>query len=166
MSILLLLLFFVLLALAVVSVAMGGGRRSSRRKPPSQTRRSRRLAMGAFVLALLGLGIGIPAAVIGAVGNRDSVPEDNVANLTAGEKHGRELFGQKCVACHTLAASNGVAQVGPNLDKLRPPKALVVDAVQKGRARGNGQMASDLVEGQDVQDVAGYVAKATGKSGK
>lgn len=164
MSVLLLVLFFVLAALAVVFVAMSGGRRGTRKKPHSQTRRNRRLGMTAFVLALVGLGIGIPAAVIGAVGNRDSIPESSVSSLTASEKNGRKLFGQHCKNCHQLSASKAVAQVGPNLDDLRPPKALTVDAVQNGRARGNGQMAADLVEGQDVQDIAAYVAKATGQA--
>ena len=87
-----------------------------------------------FVLALLVLGIGIPLAVISSVEARDDIPEANVSNLTAAEEHGRELFGMRCTQCHTLAASKAVAQVGPNLDTLRPPKALVLDALKNGRA--------------------------------
>ena len=68
-------------------------------------------------------------------------------------------------ACHTLKASNAVAQVGPNLDQLRPPKALVLDAIAKGRANGNGQMAAQIYTGQDAQAVAAYVAKAAGAGG-
>lgn len=162
MSVLLLAVFFVLVGLAVFFMAMSGGPRSNRKKPHSQTRRNGRLGMTAFILALVGLGVGIPAAVIGAVEHRDSIPEANVSKLTASEKAGRKLFGQHCKNCHTLAASQSVAQVGPSLDDLRPPKALVVDAIKNGRARGNGQMAADLIEGQDVQEVATYVAKATG----
>lgn len=164
MSVLILALFFVLLAVGVFFMAMSGGPKSRRKKSYSQTRRNRRLGMGAFLLALLGLGIGIPAAVIGAVEDRDSIPEANVSILTASEKEGRKLFGQRCKNCHVLSASKAVAQVGPSLDQLRPPKALVVDAIEQGRARGNGQMAADLVEGQEVQDVAAYVAKATGSA--
>ena len=48
-----------------------------------------------------------------------------------------------------------MAQVGPNLDNLRPPEKLVLDAIHNGRARGNGQMAADLVEGEDAEDVGG-----------
>ncbi|MBA2515814.1 MAG: cytochrome c [Solirubrobacterales bacterium] len=164
MSVLVLALFFILLAVGVFFMAMSGGPKRKRKQPYSTTRRNRRLGMGAFLLALLGLGIGIPAAVIGAVESRNSIPEANVSVLSAPEKQGRKLFGQHCKNCHALSASNAVAQVGPSLDQLRPPKALVVDAISNGRARGNGQMAADLVEGRDVQDVAAYVAKATGSA--
>jgi mono/diheme cytochrome c family protein len=70
------------------------------------------------------------------------------------------------VNCHTLKASNAIAEIGPNLDQLRPPKALVLDAIAKGRANGNGQMAAGLYTGQDAEDVANYVAKAVGQTGK
>ena len=56
--------------------------------------------------------------------------------------------------------------MGPNLDNLRPPEKLVLDAIHNGRARGNGQMAADLVEGADADDVAAYVAKAVGQTGE
>ena len=39
----------------------------------------------------------------------------------------------------------------------------MLDAIHNGRARGNGQMAADLVEGQDADDVAAFVAKAVGQ---
>jgi mono/diheme cytochrome c family protein len=116
------------------------------------------------MLALLILGIAIPAAVIATVDDRNDIPSANVSNLTSAEEHGRELFGERCRNCHTLKAANAVAQVGPNLDNLRPPKNLVLDAIHNGRARGNGQMAADLVEGQDAEDVAAFVAKAVGQS--
>jgi mono/diheme cytochrome c family protein len=129
----------------------------------SQSRRTRRIALFNFLLAVVILGLGVPAAVIATVDARDDVPQANVSNLTAAEKHGRELFGRRCTNCHTLKASNSVAQVGPNLDTLRPPKNLVLDAIHNGRAQGNGQMAADLVQGQDAEDVAAYVAKAVGQ---
>jgi mono/diheme cytochrome c family protein len=108
------------------------------------------------------LGVGVPAAVIAAVDDRNDIPQAGVSNLTASEKHGRELFGQRCGACHTLSAANAIATVGPNLDQLRPPKALVLDAIAHGRARGNGNMPAQIYTGQDAQDVAGFVAKVAG----
>ena len=102
--------------------------------------------------------------MIAAVSNRDDIPEANVTDLTASEKHGRELFGQRCANCHTLKAANAVAAVGPNLDQLRPTKALVLDAIENGRANGNGQMAAGLYTGQDAEDVATFVAKAVGQT--
>jgi cytochrome c553 len=157
-------LIFVGLALGVLFVAMSGGTSGARARLASQSRGTRRLALVNFIIALVILGIGIPAAVIASVDDRNSIPTANVSNLTKAEEHGRELFGERCRNCHTLKAANAVAQVGPNLDNLRPPKNLVLDAIHNGRARGNGQMAADLVEGQDADDVAAFVAKATGIS--
>lgn len=162
---------FVALGLAVLFVAISGGPGGARKRMASQSRGTRRLALVNFLIALVVLGLGIPAAVIATVDNRDDIPEANVTNLTAGEKTGRQLFGERCANCHTLEAANAVAQVGPNLDDLLASqtdpakrKAFVLDAIHNGRARGNGNMAADLVEGQDADDVAAFVAKATGVS--
>ena len=157
-------LVFVGLALGVLFVAMSGGTSGARARLASQSRGTRRLALFNFVVALVLLGFAIPAAVIATVTDRNDIPSANVSNLTKAEEHGRELFGERCRNCHTLKAANAVAQVGPNLDNLRPPKNLVLDAIHNGRARGNGQMAADLVEGQDADDVAAFVAKAVGQS--
>jgi mono/diheme cytochrome c family protein len=164
MAVLAFTLLFVTLGISVLFVALSGGPGGARKRMASQSRRTRRIALFNFVLAVLILGLGVPAAVIATVDARNDVPEANVSNLTAAEKHGRELFGQRCANCHTLKASKSVAAVGPNLDTLRPPKNLVLNAIHNGRARGNGQMASDLVEGKDADDVAAYVAKAVGQT--
>ena len=158
-------LFWVLLALGLLLVSLSGGPSGALQRLQSQSRGSRKAATVLFGIALLVLGVGIPAAVIASVDNRNDIPQANVSNLTAAEQHGRELFGMRCAQCHTLTASNAVAQVGPNLDQLRPPKALVLDAIKNGRARGNGQMAAGLYAGQDAEDVASYVAKAVGQTG-
>jgi mono/diheme cytochrome c family protein len=166
MAVLVFTMVFVALGLGVLFVAMSGGPAGARRRMQGQSRRGRRLGVVGFVLAVLVLGLGIPAAVIATVDSRNDIPEANVVNLTAQEKRGRELFAQRCSNCHTLKAVNAVAQVGPNLDNLRPPKGLVLDAINKGRAQGNGQMAAQLVEGADAQNVASFVAKAVGQSGQ
>jgi mono/diheme cytochrome c family protein len=162
MSTLVFVLVWVLLGLGVLVIAMSGGPGGALARLQTQTRRGRRVAMAAFGLAVVVLGIGVPAAVIASVDDRNDIPQAGVTNLTASEKHGRELFGQRCGACHTLKAANAVATVGPNLDQLKPPKALVLDAIAKGRARGNGNMPSQLYTGKDAQDVASFVAKVAG----
>jgi hypothetical protein len=40
----------------------------------------------------------------------------------------------------------------------------VLNAIENGRANGNGQMAQDLYTGQDAEDVANFVAKAVGQT--
>jgi mono/diheme cytochrome c family protein len=166
MSALIFVLVWVLLGLGLLLVALSGGPGGASQRLMSTTRGARRFAIVLFTILLLALGIGVPAAVIAAVSSNDSIPEANVSNLTASEQHGRELFGQRCVNCHTLKAANAIAEIGPNLDQLRPPKSLVLDALKNGRANGNGQMAANLYTGQDAEDVANFVAKAVGQTGQ
>jgi mono/diheme cytochrome c family protein len=166
MTTLIFVLTWVVLGLGLLLIALSGGPSGALQRLQSQSRGSRKAAVVLFVIALLVLGVGVPLAVISSVEARDDIPEANVSNLTSAEEHGRELFGARCTQCHTLAASKSVAQVGPNLDTLRPPKALVLDAIKRGRSRGQGQMAAGLYEGQDAEDVAAYVAKAVGQTGQ
>ena len=165
MSTLVFVLAFVLLGLGTFLIALSGGRRGLGAALHSQTRGSRRFALGVFLIAVAILGIALPAAVIAAVNGSDSIPTANVTNLTAAEKHGRELFGERCAACHTLAASNAVAQVGPNLDELKPNAKFVETTIKNGKSIGNGQMPAGIYAGQDAKDVAAYVAKAVGATG-
>jgi mono/diheme cytochrome c family protein len=162
MSTLIFVLVWVTLGLGLLLVAMSGGPGGVLQGLMSQTRRSRRLAIVGFVLSVLVLGVAVPAAVIAAVANRDSIPESDVTSLTESEKNGRELFGRRCANCHTLEAANAVAAVGPDLDQIRPNKELVLNAIENGRSAGNGQMAADLYTGEDAEDVANFVAKAVG----
>jgi mono/diheme cytochrome c family protein len=159
-------LAWVLLGLGLLFIALSGGPGGAGARLMSTGRGSRRAATVLFLIALVVLGAGVPAAVIAAVSDDDSIPEANVSNLTESEKHGRELFGLRCANCHTLKAANAIAEIGPSLDQLRPNKALVLNALENGRARGNGQMAKDLYTGQDAQDVASFVAKAVGQTGQ
>ena len=139
MTTLIFVLVWVVLGLALLLIAFSGGPSGAMQQVMSQTRGARKLAIVLFSLLALALGVLIPAAVIAAVSNRDDIPEANVTDLTEPEKNGRELFGQRCANCHTLKAANAIAAVGPNLDELRPTKDLVLNAIDNGRANGNGR---------------------------
>jgi mono/diheme cytochrome c family protein len=162
MAVLAIVLLFVLLGLGVFFFAMRGGPKGARQR--IQSRRGRRGAVLLFVLTILVLGVAVPAAVIATDKNRDSIPEANVSHLTALQKKGAELFGQRCRMCHTLKAANATGKVGPNLDDAPRDKALVLDAIEKGRSSGNGQMPAQVFEGEDAEAVAEFVAVATGGS--
>ena len=164
MTTLIFVLVWVVLGLGLLFIAMSGGPSGAAGRLMSTSRVGRRVAIVLFALSLVLLGAVIPAAVVSAVSNRNDIPEANVSNLTEAEEHGRELFGLRCANCHTLAAANAIASVGPDLDQLRPNKALVLDAIENGRSRGNGQMAGGLYTGQDADDVASFVAKAVGQA--
>jgi mono/diheme cytochrome c family protein len=94
---------------------------------------------------------------------------------TANVVRGKELFVQKCGACHTLDHAATTGSVGPNLD----------DAFREDRADGiNGSAIEGLVDywiqypdtqgvmppmlykGQDAQDVAAYVALVAAHPGQ
>jgi cytochrome c553 len=162
MSTLVFVLAFILLGLGVLFVAMSGGPSGIGAVLHSQSRGGRKFATLTFVVALLVLGVGVPAAVIAATKDNRDIPHASIQNLTANEERGRELFGERCSLCHSLKASNAVAQVGPDLDQLSPPKSLVLTTIRTGRSAGNGQMPAQLFTGQDAEDVAEYVARATG----
>src|SRR5687768_10153394 len=96
MSTLVFVLVWVVLGLGLLLIALSGGPSGALQRMQSQSRGGRKAALVFFVLSLLVLGVGVPAAVIAAVNARDDIPEANVSNLTAAEKRGRELFGERC----------------------------------------------------------------------
>ena len=159
MSTLLFVLFFLVVGLAVVLVAM----RSGSKGPVLDSRKkgARRALAWMTALAVLLFVVAVPIAV--AIDNSDQDKRAGSITLTAKERAGRQVFNERCVQCHILGASNAVQRVGPNLDTLRPPKGLVLDAIAKGRARGQGQMPAQIVVGEEADDVAAYVARVAGR---
>jgi mono/diheme cytochrome c family protein len=154
--------FWIVLGLGILFVAIRGGPRGARETWHTQSRTGRRATFAVLIAVYLGVGIAVPAVVIaGDQDHNQSAP--NGVHLTAAQAHGRELFGKYCVQCHTLKAASAVGKVGPDLDELRPPAALVLDAISKGRGRGQGTMPADLVQGKDARDVASFVAAVAGR---
>jgi mono/diheme cytochrome c family protein len=153
---------FVVVGLSVVFVAFSSGRGRARggRRGPSRTAR-RAIGVGVAIV-ILGLGVAVPLAIAIVNGDNHAKTAPGGVDLNASQEAGRSVFARYCSTCHTLRASNAVGKVGPNLDALRPPKALVLDAVAKGRAKGRGQMPAGVVTGEDAQDVAAYVAAVAG----
>ena len=160
MSTLLFVLLFLILGVGVVLVAMRSGSKGPLLDP---NKRGARRALGWGVgLIVLVFVIAVPIAVAVDDGNNSSKDAGPI-RLTAQQEHGRELFNANCVQCHTLKASNAVQTIGPSLDVLRPPAALVEDAIKNGRARGQGQMPAGLLGGPDAAAVAAYVARVAGR---
>jgi mono/diheme cytochrome c family protein len=152
-------LAFVIVGLGVVLAAFGGTRRRPPGGPGRNARRTTAVSVGALIIAT---GIALPAVSL-LVNHNNQAKATGGVELNAAEQHGRVLFARNCSNCHTLAAANAVGKVGPNLDNLRPPDALVVDAVTHGRARGAGQMPAGLLSGEDLKDVAAFVAASAGR---
>jgi mono/diheme cytochrome c family protein len=126
-----------------------------------------------FVLVTLGFGIALPLILLHGNHANDSKQVGGV-KLTAEARAGRELFGEHCAVCHTMAAANAIGKVGPNLDQIHPPKSLVLHTIANGclpnattktqneACLGQGVMPSQVVTGKDAQDVASFVAEAAG----
>ena len=161
---LVLVLAFVVLGLAVVFVAFSGGPRGAGRSKRGPSRTGRRVVVVGVAIVVAGLGVAVPLAVGLVNGDDHAKNAPGGVDLSAAETSGRTTFAKNCSTCHTLKASNAVGKVGPNLDVLHPPKALILDAIKNGRARGQGQMPAGVVDGQDAQDVAAYVAAVAGQS--
>jgi cytochrome c6 len=71
---------------------------------------------------------------------------------------GKTIFTQTCASCHTLADAGTSGTVGPNLDRAKPPKELVVDRVTNGK----GAMPSfkGSLDPAQIEAVADYVSSA------
>lgn len=154
---------FVLIGLTVVFFAFGGGVRGARENIHRQGRAGRRTALVVTGVVIVVFGVGIPAVVIAANDRHQSRQAPGGVALSSFQQNGRKVFARNCATCHTLAAANAVGKVGPNLDEIRPPKGLILDAIKSGRARGRGQMPAELVDGQDAAAVASFVAATAGR---
>jgi mono/diheme cytochrome c family protein len=161
MAVLLFVLFWVLIALLIFFVASRGGPRGARATLQAQSHGGRRVAAVVFAVVYVGMGIGVPTALlIGSHHNANA--EINGDKLSVDAKHGRKIFGDVCGACHTLAEAGAVGKVGPNLDDLKPTKALLQDALVHGRQRGNGTMPANLLpDPNDQRDVIDFVYEVT-----
>jgi mono/diheme cytochrome c family protein len=162
-------LAWVLLGLATFFVAMRGGPRGARQALHTASSVSRRIVTLAVVV-LFAFGLAVPTIVLAFNGDHKASVAVGGVHLNAGEQKGRELFAHTCGVCHTLAATKSVGQIGPNLDirvgadisTAAGRKALVLNAIEEGRARGLGQMPALLYQGKEAQDVANFVAAVAG----
>jgi Cytochrome c len=166
-------LFWVILGLAAFFVGIRGGPRGARDTVHTQSYRGRR-AM-AWIFAVIYVGFGVVLPVVFLVGNHNHANgQVGGIKLTAAEKKGREIFGQKCALCHTLAAANAVGKVGPNLDQIMPTESLVLHTIANGCLQspppgtqeaclGEGNMPPNVVQGVQATQVAQFVARVAGK---
>lgn len=156
--------FWVVVGLVLFFIALRGGPRGARATLQSQSRRGRRTAAVVFALFYAGLGVAVPVLIL--VGNHDSAAarvDGTTIALTKQEQTGRQIFGERCAGCHTLAAAHANGKVGPNLDQLRPPAALVASTVQNGLQNEAGTMPAGIVQGSDVAAVAAFVGAVAGR---
>jgi mono/diheme cytochrome c family protein len=160
------------LGLGLFFVAIRG--RASGAATPTPTPAGRRAGGLVFVFVYGAFAVGLPLLFL--TGNHHNANKQvGGLKLTASEKSGRELFGQNCGVCHTLAAANAVGQVGPNLDQIQPSVSLTLHTIQNGCLQnpspsqssqtclGYGTMPANILLGNQANAVAQFVARVAGK---
>ena len=163
--------FWVIVALGLVLIA---GRAGRGRPSLGITRAASRSAIVLFVATTAVFGLALPILMLLSNYNNATAQVGGVSiKLTPGEKAGRELFGEHCGVCHTLAAANTAGKVGPNLDLLRPSQSIILHTIANGclpngsassgqACLGYGVMPAQVVQGRQAQQVAAFVAKVAG----
>lgn len=152
--------FFVAMGLGVVLVAMRGGPRGVRDTLERGRRKPIHASEFALAAGIMLFGLVVPAVVLSS---DQASAGPGGTKLSADLQQGRVLFNDRCANCHALADSGAVGRVGPDLDVLAPTEGLTIDAIKKGRARGQGQMPALLYEGEDAKLVAEYIAEVAGR---
>jgi len=167
-------LFWLFVGLAVFFVAMRRGPRRAGEEPGggesfAETRWGRRLFALAITLVFAAT-LAVPALVLVFNSAHRASAAVGGVHLTPAQQRGRDLFARSCAVCHTLSAVKSVGRIGPNLDvrvgsqiaTVEGRKALVLNAVAEGRARGLGQMPALLYQGREAEEVADFVAAVAG----
>jgi mono/diheme cytochrome c family protein len=98
----------------------------------------------------------------GSSSSSSSAQSTSTGAAQSASAQGKQVFTSNCGGCHTLGDAGTNGQVGPNLDDLKPAKAVVVRQVNNG----GGQMPSFKGKLSDAQidAVVTYVSSVAGKS--
>ena len=120
---------------------------------PSPAKRAPAWRRWPALLVLAGIAVAGCGSSSSSAGTDDDGAQPDIAS-------GKEIFQAKCGLCHELADAGTPGTLGPNLDQLRPSAARTLRQIDTG----GGAMPADLVEGQDAQDVAAYVAEVAGET--
>jgi cytochrome c551 len=161
MEVLIVLVPFVVAGLIVIFIAFSGGASAARE---AYLTRGGRFFTFFMVLLYLGLGVAVPAAVIGSRGEAEGATGSlRTRDISGKLEDGKQLFISTCKSCHTLSAVNAHGVTGPNLDDLAPlDKQRILNAIKRG-GTGTGRMPPGLLQGEDADAVATYVSQVAGR---
>jgi mono/diheme cytochrome c family protein len=137
----------------------------------------------------LSLRIGLRASVLGVLAAGSVTLLSACGGTSAGDANlvaGKQLFAEKCGACHALNRAGTKGLAGPNLDEAF--QQALADGIPRSGIRGviyaqilypgdfeaeggkraddSGAMPAKLVTGEDAQNVAAYVASVAAAGGK
>jgi mono/diheme cytochrome c family protein len=167
--IIIIIVLWVLVGIGVFFIAMRRGTPRAGARRDGESKLSR-VALIAGLFAVLGFGVAVPTIVLAFNGEHKAAVGVGGVHLSASEQRGRDLFARACAVCHTLDGAKAVGRIGPNLDKrvgdeistASGRRALVLNAIEEGRARGLGQMPAMLYVGREAEEVAEFVSAVAG----
>jgi mono/diheme cytochrome c family protein len=152
---------FVVIGIGVLFIAFAGGAGAAREM---YLTRGGKVFTLVIVVLYLALGVAVPAAVIASRGEAEGgVGALRTEKPSSADENGKTLFIQNCKSCHTLAAVQAMGVTGPDLDDLGGlDKERVMNAIKRG-GTGSGRMPPGILQGEDAEDVAGWVAQVAGQ---
>lgn len=106
-----------------------------------------------FATALLLAGCG------GSDSDSGGGSDDGGTSSGGGSGDAKSIFAETCGGCHALDDAGTTGAVGPSLDSVKPDAELVRSTIDNGA----GAMPAGLLEGEERDAVADYVAGAAGK---
>ena len=113
----------------------------------------------------------LPLVALGKEGDEDAA----TVHVSSSDRRAQQLVANNCRQCHTLAAAGIQGVVGPDLDQLLVPSGTnseeqfqgnytrVLHAVTCGLA---GRMPRGILQGEEAQQAAAFVAAYAGQIGK
>lgn len=122
--------------------------------------------IGLVSVALFAAGCGSSSdtgsSTSGTEATADTGAKAEPADMAASAGEGKASFASTCGGCHTLKDAGTKGAAGPNFDDLKPDKAKVAAAIEKG-GTGSGAMPKGLLTGDKADQVAEYVSSVAGK---
>jgi disulfide bond formation protein DsbB len=147
--------FFLIGVLLVVA-----GRKDAKATHPATFPRPLSIMTLAFVIA----GAAMAFVAVSAATTNSSTQVGATTGIVSSARGsvavGREIFlSAGCSTCHTLAAAGSTGTVGPNLDDLQLPSAMIKATVMNGLG-GSMPPFSGILSPEQISDVAAFVYSA------
>jgi mono/diheme cytochrome c family protein len=128
-----------------------------------------------WVLSSKGVRAAVASALVVAAGVTVSACSATQDDADVDVVAGKRLFAERCGSCHILGRAGTKGVTGPNLDEAF--QQALKDGLGRSGVRGavraqinapaiGSRMPADLVEGEQADQVAAYVAQAVARSGE
>jgi mono/diheme cytochrome c family protein len=115
--------------------------------------------------------------------SKEGSEEASAVPVESADQDAQEMFAVNCGTCHTLAAGGTDGVVGPNLDEIIPTQVAPPEGSADEVAEANeqafsnaysralnavvcglgGRMPAGILQGEDAQEVAAFVAAYAGQ---